>query len=522
MLQFDFQDFQGFKERFGMQEHGNGCKSRKNKILLSFVKDQLQKKNYEAINFTSMAEMKAYVWEKLKQSGRGDQNLFYRVELMGDIFLSNLYETDEWQGICEDHDTRSIRYKNMEQSGRVYKMKAGKMLHHLIDATEYGRELPEPVKRWLEEDFTQRWTSYCMGMLPENRLIVNDDFKRIYSSSECVGCFHSCMVDQDHHPFYKNAVEAKAAFLVNEDDLVIARAILWPKVYDEDGNEYRYLDRQYSTDGNQVLMRALIDELLKTDQIDIYKVPGCGCGEANAIVDKDGKSMSHKTFHIECNLETDECLSYQDTFKWYDYNAEKSYNSGRYGYSYTLDTTSYSIDADYSDDDEPENYDEYHQEYVDSELTTVYVNGEEMTCASDWLDDFRWVDSQDEYHHKDNVIKCSRCGEYELIGEVCSSEITGKDYCCEDCRDADEKEYKEKNWYFSDFDQTYYENLSDLATFNCWSPELEVYLERTISRITLNEMVDRGLMFLFAGEYCNALDPQTNKPYSKTTAVCNS
>jgi hypothetical protein len=106
-------------------------------------------------------------------------------------------------------------------------MKAGKMLHHLIDATEYGRELPEPVKRWLEEDFTQRWTSYCMGMLPENRLIVNDDFKRIYSSSECVGCFHSCMVDQDHHPIYKNAVEAKAAFIVNEDNVAIARAILW-------------------------------------------------------------------------------------------------------------------------------------------------------------------------------------------------------------------------------------------------------------------------------------------------------
>lgn len=519
MLRFDFNGFEGFKERFGIQEHGNGCKSRKNKILLSFVKDQFLKKNYEVISFTSMTEMQAHVWQQILTSGAQSANLPYRVELMGDTFYSDLYSTDSYCGICEDHSCASIRYCNMEQSGRVYKMKAGKMLHHLIDATEYGRELPEPVKRWLEEDFTQRWTSYCMGMLPENHLIVNDDFKRIYSSSECVGCFHSCMVDQGHHPFYKNAVEAKAAFLVNEDDLVIARAILWPKVYDEDGNEYRYLDRQYSTDGNQVLMRALIDELLKTDQIDIYKVPGCGCGEANAIVDKDGKSMSHKTFHIECNLETDECLSYQDTFKWYDYNAEKSYNSGRYGYSYTLDTTSYSLDYE---DDEPENYDEYHQEYVDSELTTVYVNGEEMTCASDWLDDFRWVDSQDEYHHKNNVIKCSRCGEYELIGEVCSSEITGKDYCCEDCRDADEKEYKEKNWYFSDFDQTYYENLSDLATFNCWSPELEVYLERTISRITLNEMVDRGLMFLFAGEYCNALDPQTNKPYSKTTAVCNS
>ena len=268
MLQFDFNGFEGFKERFGIQEHGNGSKSRKNKILLAFVKDQFLKKNYEAINLKTMADMQVHAWQQILTSGAQSANLPYRVELMGDTFYSDLYSTDSYCGICEDHSCASIRYCNMEQSGRVYKMKAGKMLHHLIDATEYGRELPEPVKRWLEEDFTQRWTSYCMGMLPENRLIVNDDFKRIYSSSECVGCFHSCMVDQDHHPFYKNAVEAKAAFLVNEDDLVIARAILWPKVYDEDGNVYRYLDRQYATDGNQVLMRALIDELIKAGEID--------------------------------------------------------------------------------------------------------------------------------------------------------------------------------------------------------------------------------------------------------------
>ena len=41
MLKFDF-DYAGFQERFGIQEHGNGSKSRKNKILLAFVKDQFK------------------------------------------------------------------------------------------------------------------------------------------------------------------------------------------------------------------------------------------------------------------------------------------------------------------------------------------------------------------------------------------------------------------------------------------------------------------------------------------------
>ena len=62
MLRFDFNGFEGFKERFGIQEHGNGSKSRKNKILLAFVKDQFQKKNYEVINFKTMTEMQVHVW----------------------------------------------------------------------------------------------------------------------------------------------------------------------------------------------------------------------------------------------------------------------------------------------------------------------------------------------------------------------------------------------------------------------------------------------------------------------------
>ena len=86
MLKFNFNGFEGFKERFGIQVHGNGTKSRKNKILLAFVKDQFKKKNYEVINFASMAEMKVYVWQNLLSAGAADESLPYMVNLMGDIF----------------------------------------------------------------------------------------------------------------------------------------------------------------------------------------------------------------------------------------------------------------------------------------------------------------------------------------------------------------------------------------------------------------------------------------------------
>ena len=512
MLYFDFNGYQGFQERFGMQEHGNESKSRKNKILLSYVKSEFKKKNYKVINFKTMAEMQNEVWLELLGQSYKDPDLTHKVELMDYVLFSDKYETDYWKGVCEDHDTRSIRYINLEQ-GRVFKMKAGKMLHHLITATEYGRNLCEPVQRWLEEDFSQRWQSYCMGQLPENRLIINDDFSRIYSSDDCVGNFGSCMVNQDHWHYYKDSVKAKAAFLVNEDDMVIARAILWPEVYDDEGKVYRYLDRQYSTDGSQVLMRALIDELIKAGEIDMYKVPGCGCGEANAIVDINGASLSHKTFYVKCDLETDDCLSYQDTFKYYDYNAEKAYNGTSRGWDYCLDTTAYSIDDDHDDDDG--NYDEYHQQYVDSDTCTVYVHGEEMSCADDWMEDFVWVDRLEEYHHKDDVFLCPECKCWELKEHEYESEMTGETYCCSECRILAEKRYKEANWKWSDFDQDFFEDESEVTFFNCWNPEIHAYTEKTISWNSLSEMVDRGLMFLFSGEYCDALDPLTNQPYKQ-------
>jgi hypothetical protein len=176
---------------------------------------------------------------------------------------------------------------------------------------------------------------------------------------------------------------------------------------------------------------------VKAGEIDIYKVPGCGCGDATSIVDTEGNSMSHLTFHIKIDLETDDTLSYADTFKYYDYNAKKAYNTTSHGWDYGLDTTSYSIDDDYDEDDN-DNYDDYHQTYVDSDLTTVYVHGQEMYCADDWLEDFIWV--EEEYYHKDDVAKCDKCGRYYVKDEGYYSEVTEKTYCCEDClKEAEEQ-----------------------------------------------------------------------------------
>lgn len=40
MLYYNFCNYDGFKNLFGIQHQGNGVKSRKNKILLSYIKNK--------------------------------------------------------------------------------------------------------------------------------------------------------------------------------------------------------------------------------------------------------------------------------------------------------------------------------------------------------------------------------------------------------------------------------------------------------------------------------------------------
>ena len=105
-----------------------------------------------------------------------------------------------------------------------------------------------------------------MGCLPQNRLHVDSNFQKIYDSDECAGDFHSCMVDKGFHTFYENAVNASAAYLENEDEKIIARCIIYNEVHDQHDKVWRLAERQYSTDCNDILKRALVDEMCIRDR----------------------------------------------------------------------------------------------------------------------------------------------------------------------------------------------------------------------------------------------------------------
>ena len=510
MLYYDFKDYAGFKERFGIVEHGNGEKSRKNKILLAYIKQPSLFKqasetgDYSLINIASMSELKQTMLDRIFKSSNDDDSLKYEVKLINYTFKSSKFETDEFNGLCEDGDPKSCRYINHSNEGRIFKMKAGKFIRSLILETEFGQTLPEQVLNWLSEEFTQEWQTFTLSTFPKSQLFVNDNFADIYSSNRCKGNFHSCMTDEEFYTYYQYSVKAKAAYLENEEGEIIARCIIFPEVYDENGKVWRLAERQYSTECDDVLKRALVDALIRGGHIDGYKKVGAGCSDTREFVDINGNSLADKKFYIDCDLETYDTLSYQDSFRYYRYNDKKAYNYvPDKGYSYCLDTTDGSLDGPDDDDDE---WDSYHQEYV-SEVTTVFVNGREETCNVYDLDDFHEIDGV--YYHLDDVNRCDNCGKYYLDSESQHSRITSGDYCCEDCKRKAEEEYIKSNWYYSDYDQNYFEDRKDLTTYLHWDWNVVNYEVKTISKHTLEKLS----FYLFNGVYYDRLNPQTGLPY---------
>lgn len=508
MLYYKFKNYEEFKEMFGIIKHSNNVSSRKNKILLAYIKNKellhqaVEANDYTLLHISSMPELKKTMTERIMVSGHSDDRLCYGLELGGDLYYSQNFETDELKGVCEDGDSKAIRYVNHDNNGKVFKMKAGKFYRKIILETEFGKTLPEQVLIYLCEEFTSDWQVYTQNSIPQNKLCVDKKFWKIYSSDYCIGDFSSCMTDKEYHSFYQNAVNSSAAYLENGDGMILARCIIYNEVKDRSGKIWRLAERQYSCDNSEVLKRALVDALIRGGHIDGYKKIGAGCGDSRCFVDLDGNSLGNLEFRISCNLDYGDTLSYQDSFKWYDIESKiaTNYESG----DIYLDITDGSLEGI---------YDDYHGYYC-PETRIVYCNGIEYDCCTTDLDDFTYISRLNEYHHDNDILSCPECEEYFLKQEKVYSEITDEYYCSEECCQKAERNYKEENWHFSDYNQEYYEGEEDILSYQKWNPITLVYEEKTISTQTLNRLLRDGEFYNIEGNYYDRVDEETGQPYT--------
>lgn len=527
-----FKNYEEFQQIFGVRQFEGG-KARNNKILLALLKDkELFKQSVRSGDLSlfaakNLVDLRNIITKKLHISGAKSHNLPYKIELLGQTYYSNKYQLDSMNGICEDGTPNAVRYINME-SGRVFKMKAGKFFKHVIETTKFGKTLNETILIWMCEEFNRDWQAHVIGKLPKNKLYVNENFADIYNSKRLKGydtnsdAFISCMVDKGLHNFYRNSVNAKAAYLEDENGMIIARCVIFTEVYDEDDKVWRYAERQYSVGCNDVYKQALVDALIQAGEIDCFKKVGASCHDSSAIVDIHGNSLSDKKFYIDCDLDWDDTLSYQDTFKWYSMYYHRAYNYEAGDYS--LDVTEGSLDAsENGDNDEPQEYDSYHERDA-WEVCTCYYRGNEETVDVECREDF--INFKGTWYHEDDIVNCPKCGERmlnpEYYGEedgVFYSEITGRSYCSDDCRNEAEEEYKREHWHFSDYDDDWYADKNDLCTYQKFNCITEEYMEKTISKDSFFDLLERGELYEWGGLYFDVINEEVGKPYGYETLL---
>lgn len=471
-----FKNYDEFKNIFTIVEHGNGVKSRKNKILLAWLKDRkflhqwLQwEREYRGQAFLSEAKEHCYLDAKNMNEARAAVQTIMlsvapslnwritgrnnRVCRLADwiMYHSTLYIDNE-EGLCADGDTKSVRYVNTERDNRIFKMKAGKFVTACLEDLPCTNILPEQVKRWIGEEFAREWQAHAekkIGDRNDLTLHVGSDIKdfcRIYDDSEYSGDFHSCMAGESQYEFYRYAVDASAAYLTNKNDYIVARCIIFNDVRDEDGKTWRLAERQYSTDQDNVLKQILVNKLIDEGLIDGYKRVGVDCHDNRNFVANNGDSLAGKRFSIVCNLDEDDILSYQDSFVYYNRNERVAYNYDTCTYTDELNTTDRIFHADhegeeysyYSEewiDDDEAVYDDYHEDWMYSRnAVEALYHGRSIKIHYDRTEDFTWSERYDMY----------------LFDDDCVADADGEPILRDDAvRAVDEEYYHEDDVYYS-------------------------------------------------------------------------
>ena len=496
MMQFGFNGYEGFKELF-VREDGR----RKNGVLLSFWKNRKVREWARAtghlkkiLRVGNMGELFS-VCDFLVRETYPPR--LYSVDVMGKRYCSDKYSSDGHGGVCEDGDFTSFRYVNKERGDTVFKMKIGKMYKHLILCSEFGRILNEQVILFMCEEMARKWQAENAQKCSGFQLHVDDDFEKIYSSRFMRGNFGSCMTDEDRHSFYSDAVAAKAAYLTDENGLIVARCVIYLGCTDEDGKVWRLAERQYSSGGDETLKLMLVYSLIKGGYIDGYKKVGADCHSPMSFLDIHDNPIPNPKFWIKCNLAENDILSYQDSFKSYCGVNKKAYNwdSSDIQRYYDLSTTDRYLGGS--------NYDSWNEEYTTDDIVTVYYHGEEYTCSENDLNDFYYIDDIGEYHHYQDVSRCDRCGNYFLNDSAHHSELTERDYCSADCLDFGEASWKEDNWEYAEYDDEYAESVE---VFYRAVNSTRTYIDTTITKESLRELISDGDVEEYNGEYYEVSD----------------
>lgn len=330
MLYFQIKDYSEFKDVFGTCKSPRG--TIQNKILLAFWKGRFKRNPKEpASKIRTMIDLYQFVMDQLQVGicpNVGPNKVRFNINSRDYIFYSDKYSSEF---STREHFAKSVNDVKCcmvvdKTTNKPCTIKPSKII---IDAFKASKAvLPPSVITYCVEKFQQDWEAYQLRQKNRYTLVVDDDFKSIYSESACYGNFGSCMTGKKCYNFYTESVVAKAAKLLDAeyDNQIVARCIVYPEAVDSKGKVIRYADRQYSSNGTDRLKSLLIDRLYAENIIDAHKAVGAGCREPEYIVNRNGDKLSDTKLSIVCTLKSGGYNTYMDTFKYYNPVTGRSYN----------------------------------------------------------------------------------------------------------------------------------------------------------------------------------------------------
>lgn len=171
------------------------------------------------------------------------------------------------------------------------------------------------------------------------------------------------------------------------------------------------------------------------------------CHDNRNFVANNGESLAGKQFCIDCNLNEDDILSYQDSFVYYDRRKRIAYNYAPDEYTDELDVT----DKYFVEDHDGEEYSEYSGEWIDSgdavwdeyhedwmrneDAEETYYHGRDIKIHRDRTTYFTWSERYDKYLY-DGECVTDADGEAILRDDAIEC-VDGEHYHGDDTRYSD-------------------------------------------------------------------------------------
>ena len=253
---------------------------------------------------------KEYMLGLIQQIGK-ESGMSYEVHFLGYVFYSNEFERSVNDELLEEDIIITVYHHFKGCVTKKERIRPGRLLEFIFRETVANDVFP-----------SQQLVEYLVNLHHlkhfKYRLIVDNDFDAIYSEDLPV-LVTSCASGTDVS-FYKESVNAFAARIVDKDNIIKARCVVFNDVQSNHGRSYRLAEKQYFD--SEYARMALIQSLFREGYIEGFRAR-----HEKVFMNEMGEPLP-KDLYLQCL--NNKNIAYMDTFEIPDFKTKRYYIEPKY------------------------------------------------------------------------------------------------------------------------------------------------------------------------------------------------